>query len=223
MYTAMARHWRNAGVQVACQFQYDARALAHLNWDWPQHYLNLWHVPGKTASFLIGGEVFRRLPRGATFPTPDDDQVFSPAAVSFHRNAALLAADDRYMQARPTDWRPIPLPGNPRRILSVGKCPYFDYDGTGIVDLRIEGTSGTLRIYPDVDCVNEGLKGTVEKPLTRLVCRGHRFRLRLSGWADAKVERQDGAKWVDEDGRAGEFIAAPGVYRLAGQQPVRDR
>ena len=47
MYPAMARHWRNAGVQVACQFQYDARRLAGMNWDWPQHYLNLWHVPGK--------------------------------------------------------------------------------------------------------------------------------------------------------------------------------
>ncbi len=169
MYPAMARHWRNAGVQVACQFQYDARALAHLNWDWPQHYLNLWHVPGKTASYLIGGEVFRRLPRGANSPTPEDDQVFAPAAVSFHRNAALLAAEDCYMQARPTDWRPLPLPEQPRRVLSVGSCPYFEWDGTGAVDLRIEGETATLRIYPDVDRVREGLRGTVEKPLTRLV------------------------------------------------------
>jgi hypothetical protein len=181
--------------------------------------LNLWHVPGKTASFLIGGEVFRRLPRGATSPTPDDDQVFPPAAVSFHRNAALLAADDCHMQARPTDWRPMPFPGNPRRTLSVGKCPYFDYDGTGIVDLRIEGRTGTLRIYPDVDRMSEGLRGTVERPLTRLVSRKHAFRLCLPEWADAKVERQDGAKWVDAGGRAGEFTAMPGIYRLT--QPPR--
>ncbi|MGO8747184.1 MAG: hypothetical protein ACLQNE_14455 [Thermoguttaceae bacterium] len=214
MYPALARHWRNAGVQVACQFQYDARSLAHLNWDWPQHYLNLWHVPGKTASFLIGGEVFRRLPRGASFPTPPDDQVFPPAAVSFHRNAAVLAAEDCYMQARPTDWRPLPLPEQPRHVLSVGSCPYFDYAGSGIVDLRIEGKTATLRIYPDVDRVSEGLRGTVDKPLTRLVSREHPFRLRLAGWTDDKVQRQEGTKWVDQPGRVGEFTVAPGVYRL---------
>jgi hypothetical protein len=214
MYPAMARHWRNSGVQVACQFQYDARALAHLNWDWPQHYLNLWHVPGKTASFLIGGEVFRRLPRGASFPTPKDDQLFPPAAVSFQRNAAVLAAEDCYMQARPTDWRPLPLPKQPQHILSVGSCPYFDYDGTGIVDLRIEGEMARLQIYPDVDRVSEGLRGTVEKPLTRLVSREHPFRLRLAGWTDAKAQRIDDTKWVDQPGRAGEFTAVPGVYRL---------
>jgi hypothetical protein len=215
MYPAMARHWRNAGVQAACQFQYDARALAHLNWDWPQHYLNLWHTPGKAASFVIGGEAFRRLPRGADFPTPEDDQVFPPGAVSFHRNAALLAADDCYMQARPTDWRPIPLPKSPRRILSVGTCPYFDYEGTGIVDLRIDGDTGLLRIYPDVDDVGQGLVGTVQQPLTRLVERQHPFRLRLPGWADARLQRQDGTRWIDHPGRAGQFTARPGVYRLA--------
>ena len=176
--------------------------------------MNLWHVPGKTASFLIGGEVFRRLPRGASFPTPPDDQVFPPAAVSFHRNAALLAAEDCYMQARPTDWRPLPLPEQPRHVLSVGSCPYFDYDGSGVVDLRVDGRTATLRIYPDVDRVSEGLRGTVEKPLTRLVSREHPFRLRLAGWTDAKVQRQEGTKWLDEPGRAGEFAAAPGMYRV---------
>jgi len=219
MYPALARHWRNAGVQVACQFQYDARALAHLNQEWPQHYLNLWHVPGKTASFLIGSEVFRRLPRGATFPLPEDDQVFPPAAVSFHRNTAMLATEDCYMQARPTDWRPLRLPRNPQHILSVGNCPYFEYDGTGVVDLRVEGDRATLRIFPDVDRVSEGLAGTVEKPLTRLITREHPFRLRLEGWADAKVQRKNGDAWVDQPGHAGVFSATPGLYRLV--KPVR--
>jgi len=92
----------------------------------------LWHTPEKIASFLIGGEVFRRLPRGATFDTPPDDQIFPPGAVSFGKNAALLCAEDCYMQARPTDWRPMPLPENPKHILTVGSCPYLEYDGTGV-------------------------------------------------------------------------------------------
>ena len=105
------------GVQVACQFQYDPRATAHVNWDWPQHYLNLWYTPEKMISFLIGGEAFHRLARGARFTLGNDEQVFAPAAVSFPRNAAILAARDCYMQARPTARRPLPLPPSPDSAL----------------------------------------------------------------------------------------------------------
>lgn len=221
MYPAIARHWRNVGVQTACQFQYDARSIAHVNWDWPQHYLNLWHVPGKTASFLIGGEVFRRLPRGANFPTPKDDQIFPPGAVSFQHNAALFGSDDCYMQARQTDWQPLELPEHPRKILSVGSCRYFDWDGTGIVDLRIEGNIATLRIYPDVERASEGLRGTVEKPLTRLVSAEHIFHLHLPGWDDAKVKRKDGDAWIEVPNRAGQFTARAGSYQFTREVPPR--
>jgi hypothetical protein len=215
MYPALARCWRNIGVQVACQFQYDCTSLAPLNWAWETHYLNLRHTPEKWVSFMIAGEVFRRLPRGATFATPDDDQVFGPAAVSFRRNTALLCAGDCYMQARPTDWRPLPLPAAPRRIVAVGPCPYYDWEGTGIVMLQVEGDVATLRIYPDVQRLQHKLRGTLEQPLTRLVEAEHPFRLHLPGWLDARVERLDDGQWQSVPGTADEFIAHAGDYRLS--------
>jgi len=227
MYPAMALHWRRLGVQVANQFQYDAKATVHVNWDWPTHYLNLWHTPEKMVSFLIGGEVFRRLPRGASFDLPPDNQVFAPGAVSFQRNTSLLAADDVYMQTNPTDWRPFSLPEKPRHVLSVGSSPYFDYEGNGVVDLTLDGSSATLRIYPDVERfprtlpadgkVNERnvIMGTPEKPLTVLHDREHPFRLRLAGWAGAKIERIEGEKRIPVEARDGSFRARPGLYRLA--------
>jgi hypothetical protein len=214
MYPAIARHWRELGMQVACQFQYDPRAMGHLNWDWPQHYLNLWYTPEKMASFLIGGEVFRRLPRGAKFALGDDDLQFPPAAVSFRRNAAILAADDCYMQARLTDWHPLPLPEHPRRIVSVGSCPFFEYSGTGLVDLRIDAEGARLRIYPDVDRLRNDLRGTEDRPLARLESRSHRFRLRLPGWEHVRAERQSNGAWIDVPNRADGFMATPGEYRL---------
>ncbi len=214
LYPAMARHWRNRGVQVACQFQYDARAVAHLNCDWPQHYLNLWHTPGKAVSFMIGGEVFRRLPRGAAFPTPPDDQVFLPAAVSYQRNVALLCAADSYMQAGPTDWHPLPSPAAPKRIVSVGTCEYFQYEGTGMVSLTIEGQVATLRIYPDVERLREGWEGKIDAPLTRLHERTHPFRIRMADWKDAIVERREEGRWDLLSAKAADFPARPGSYRL---------
>jgi len=214
MFPAMARRWRNLGVQVACQFQYDARAAAHVNWDWPQHYLNLWHTPGKAVSLMAAGEAFRRIPRGTECAVGEDDQVFGPAAVSFSRNTALLVAPDCYVQAAPTGWQPLPPPAFPRRVVSVGTCPYFAYEGTGVVDLRESGGELLLTICPDVDRVGEGWTGTVERPLTRLVEREHDFRLTRVGGTGARVERREGGRWVPVASDASSFAARPGEYRL---------
>lgn len=223
VYPVLALQWRRLGVQVACQFQYDAKALAHVNWAWGVHYLNLWHTPEKFASFLIGGEVFRRLPRGARFDLPPDDQVFGPAAASFHRNTSVLAAGDTYMQASAAGWQPLPVPENPRHILSVGTCPYFEYEGTGIVDLSIEGPAATLRIYPDLERrpvkaptgkADSDMMGTLEQPLTVLHEHEHPFRLLLRGWGDSKVQRSDNGTWTPVPVVAGSFTARAGVYRL---------
>jgi hypothetical protein len=222
MYPYMAQLWRHLGVQVAAQFQYDAKALAAYNWDWPQHYLNLWHTPEKMVSFLIGGEVFRRLPRGASFELAPDDEVFPPGAVSFRRNTSLLCAEDCYMQARPTDWHPMPLPKSPTHVVSVGSCPYFEYGGSGVVDLRTEGDIATLRIYADVErrprtltgnC-DIDLVGTLDNPLTILLEHEHPFHLNLLGWSDAGVERLLDGGWTPVEGRAASFNATAGIYRF---------
>jgi len=234
MYPAIAMHFRRLGVQVASQFQYDPRATAHVNWDWPIFYLNLWHTPEKIVSFLIGAEVFRRLPRGSHFDLSQDNQVFAPAAVSFERNMSLLAADDSYMQTGPTDWRPLPLPESPVHIMSVGSCPYFDYEGTGVVDLKFEGNAATLRIWPDVERFPRGrrtikdaaeerrwlfgglaeMAGTLEQPLTALREREHTFRLRLPGWTEARIERLEGDRRIPVKVEGGSLIVKPGTYRL---------
>ncbi|HOX37210.1 MAG TPA: hypothetical protein PL033_04405 [Candidatus Brocadiia bacterium] len=213
MYPALARHWRNRGVQVACQFQYDARSLAHINPDWNIHYLNLWHTPEKMVSFLIGGEVFRRIPRGAEFQNPEDDQIFAPGAASFRHNAALLCAEDAYMRARATDWEPLPAPDNPSHIMTVGSCRYYEYEGSGVVDLKIEGDAALLRIYPDVERLKYALQGTPEEPLTRLHENAHSFKLLLPGWEGAKVEKWEDGAWKTVDTGVG-FAPTPGRYRL---------
>jgi len=187
--------------------------MAHVN-GWPRHYLNLYHTPEKAVSFLIAGEAFRRMPRGAVYPTPPDDQVFAPAAVGFHRNAALLCADDTYMQARPTDWRPLPAPVRPRHIVGVGDTPFYTYEGTGVVDLRLGGREAVLRIYPDLERLRYALEGSPDRPLTRLHDNEHAFRLGMAGWEAARVERRIRDRWIAVPGTAGDFRPYPGAYRL---------
>ena len=212
-YPALARQFRGLGVQAASQFQYDARAVAAWNPDWPQHYLNLRHTPERAVSHMIAGELFHRLPRGARMDLPEDDVVCPPGAFSFGRNAALLCAPDCYMQTRPTDWRPLDLPENPKRIVSVGACPYFDYDGTGVVFLEIQDSKAKLTVYADVDRLREDLTGTPEAPLTTLVEREHLFRLKMTGWEKASLTATQGGRKAEP--RDGGWRILPGEYELS--------
>jgi hypothetical protein len=211
-YPALARQFRGLGVQAANQFQYDARAVAAWNPDWPQHYLNLRHTPERAVSHMIAGELFRRLPRGTRMDLPTDDVVCPPGAFSFAKNAALLCAPDCYMQARPTDWRPMELPENPKKIVSVGSCPYFDYDGTGVVFLEVNSNKAKLTVYADVDRLREDLTGTAEAPLTKLVEREHLFRMKMKGWEKTKaVGTTDRRAFPVKDQG---WLVKPGEYEL---------
>jgi len=212
-YPALARQFRGLGVQAASQFQYDARDVAAWNPDWPQHYLNLRHTPERAVSHMIAGELFRRLPRGARMELPDDDVVCPPGAFSFGKNAALICAPDCYMQARPAGWQPLEAPDSPKKIVSVGSCPYFDYEGTGVAFLEINGNKAKLTVYADVDRLREDLTGTPEAPLTRLVEREHPFRMKMKGWEKAKAVRLTDQRAVtaNESG----WLIKPGDYDLS--------
>jgi len=118
--------------------------------------------------------------------------------------------------------------------MSVGSCPYFDYEGTGVVNLKIEGNDATLRVWPDVERFPHGrpmiedaaeerrwlfgglaeMAGTSEQPLTALHEREHTFRLRLPGWTEARVERLDGDRRIPVNVQGGSLIVKPGTYRL---------
>jgi hypothetical protein len=216
LYPAMARYFRNKGVQVACQFQYDSRFNVAHNQAWSTHYLNAIHTPERFVSFLIAGETFRTLPRGTQLqPENPDEWIFSPTAVSYSKNAALLCKEHLFMQARPTNWKPLPLqfPSQPERIIAVGSTPYFDYDGTGIIDVQIQGNTAEIRLSPDVKRLQQNtLRGTQENPLTRLEYRKHRFRLNLPDWKNAVTEIQTENGWKPADN--GTEFESGKIYRL---------
>lgn len=197
LYPAMARYFRNMGVQVACQFQYDSRFTAALNRDWPTHYLNARHTPERFVSYLIGGQAFRSLPRGTVLESKSETElVFPPAAVSYSKNAALLCDHGLYMQARETDWRPLDISAIPKRIIAVGNTPYYDYAGTGIVDLAINGNVMTIHFSPDVKRhIDDKLVGTPEKPLTTLEENRHYFHLKIPTWEKVTVEIFTNNEW----------------------------
>ena len=194
LYPAIARYFRNRGAQVACQFQYDSLFNAPHNQAWSTHYLNVQHTPQRWTSFLIGGETFRTLSRGHQWnPANPDEGIFPNTAVSYSKNAALFCAEDLFMSARPVDWTPLTLPKEPKRMISVGSTTYYDYDGTGIVDVKIQGDTATVKLYPDVKRLKEDtLRGSVQEPLTKLETGNHLFKMKMPGWENVQMNMESG-------------------------------
>lgn len=218
LYPAIARYFRELGVQVACQFQYDSQFTADANQDWPTHYLNFRHTPEKIASFLIGGEVFRTLPRGTRFllKEQDDELIFPPAAVSWTRNAAIFCNENSWFQARETDWRPLAPPKTPKSILAVGNSPYFDFEGNGLVSWFATENEAYLTVFPSVLRLRDDiLVGSPENPLTKLEASPKTFRMKLTEWQNAGIERQnDAGEWEAYPGTPKNFAPSPGKYRF---------
>ena len=58
MYPAMARAFREAGMQLAAQFAYDAMCWAPYNTNYGTHFMNLAYAPHKAISLKIASAIF---------------------------------------------------------------------------------------------------------------------------------------------------------------------
>jgi len=225
LYPALAVYFRNAEVQVACQFQYDSISTARWNTDWQAHWLNWLYTPSKTVSFMLAGETFRRLPRGTPYRRPDRELVVPDLmATSFTHNQSLLLTEHTVMYARGiSEWKPMRLPQSPRFIVGVGSSPYVGYTGSGCYMLRQEDeTTITLRLNPDVELVGNSLQGSFDAPVAELKESVHLFQLRMEGWQRAQCFPKGSRAPLPRV--MGGWLLAPGEYvirRPRTSQPSR--
>jgi hypothetical protein len=168
---------------VACQFQYDSVATAEFNSDWWNHYLNYLYTPSKAVSYIIGGEVFRRLPRFFPYPKPSGkrERIFDGFAVSFPFNISLMWRDGIWMNSNRVDWNPFKPRGIPKLIVGVGSSPFVQYDGTGIYRIRVEDKLIDIEVNPDAEInpIADPMRTELGKTLTKLYEREHNMVIRL--------------------------------------------
>ncbi len=216
LFPAIAASFRSGEVQVVCQFQYDSVSTARWNTDWNAHWLNYLYTPSKTVSFLIGGETFRRLPRGIRFTAGKDELKLGQMTTSFTRNLSLFVAADTVMYSRGVrDGIPQPYPSHPSRIVGVGSSPYVEYSGTGLYVLESKDKH-TLRLTlnPDARLVGNCLQGSFSAPVAELEENVHLFRLKLPGWKKAQCFRVEGKSRRKISSVNGGWLLSPGEYEI---------
>ena len=219
MYPAMARAFRSGGAQIACQFQYDPTPLAAYNYGWQTHYLNLVYAPGKTLSFAIAAEAFRRTPRLARFGAYPDNTTFGPFRLDFARDLSVLATDEAFLNANATDERP-PTPERLQRIAGCGRSPLVEYDGTGAYFLdRLADGLWRLEVYPDTVWVGDPHAATsLQREVSRVLWTSREIAVRLPDLGDQfRVRRLAPEPDQGEPATvtAGRWQVEPGAYVLA--------
>ncbi len=186
VYPLIACAWRSLGTQVACQFQYDSVATAEFNSDWWNHYLNYLYTPSKAVSYIIGGEVFRSIPRFYPYPHPSSpmrERVFDRFAVSFPFNISLMWKNGIWMNSNEVRWNPFEVLGIPRLITGVGKSPFVEYEGTGIYRIKVGDKYLEIEVNPDAEINPEAdpMNTALGKTLTKLYEREREMVIRLGG------------------------------------------
>lgn len=214
MYPALAAHFRSAGVQVACQFQYDSYSTARWNLDWDNHWLNLYYTPVKAAAFTAGGAAFRAIPRETQYPAPKAELTAGPMAASFTHNNSLTVLPDAVYHARSLDdWRPLPLPAHPRLVTGTGVSPWVECHGGGVYRLeRIRSNEYWFRINPYAELIGNSLRGRQEHEVARL--RWRPIPVRFPWLRGRWVLRPVGSGSVPVQVTPASWLCEPGEYAL---------
>jgi hypothetical protein len=214
MYPAMAKSFREAGMQWATQFAYDPTAIAYANTEYQTHYLNLAYTPGKAISLLIASEVFHQLPRLQDYGRYPTDSVFGPFRLSYKERLSEMNSPEKFFYSNTTSTQPV----NPRALKAIaGVCssPVAEYEGTGAYFLdKIDDGVWRMEIMPDAIVIRDPFeRASPSKEVTRLQYHFHRMKITLAELGNTfEIIRLDGGAVYHERTSDGTFRITPGTF-----------
>jgi hypothetical protein len=215
MYPAMARSYREAGMQFAAMFSYDPVQIAWSNTEYPTHYLNLLYTPSKAVSLMIAANAFRELPRGKSYGDYPENSCFGDFRVSYEENLSEMNSGTSFLYSSSTGSQPKDA-RSLRRVGGVGSSPVVHYDGTGAYFLdKLEEGIWRLEVYPDVLSLRDPFESTsMSREVARLFWRERRIEVKLPDLGAAyALWSEDGSGRTSPAGA--EHLIRPGAYLVS--------
>lgn len=149
IYPAMARSFREAGIQIATHFAYDPTYMADVNTEYGTHYMNLAYAPQKALSLMIASQVFHRVPMNENYGGYPANTRFGSFRVSYEQDLAELITEKEYYHTNTTA-TPPPAPASVEHIAGSGDSPLVSYEGNGAYFLdKVRPGVWRLEVLPD--------------------------------------------------------------------------
>ncbi len=163
IYPAMARSFREAGMQIATHFAYDPTYMANVNTEYGTHYMNLAYAPQKALSLAIAGEVFHTIPAGKSYGRYPNNTTFGSFMVNYESDLALMNTPEKFIYTNTTTAKPVSA-DKLTRLAGAGNSPVIQYAGTGAYFLdRLESGVWRLEVMPDAVWVHDPFERTSPK------------------------------------------------------------
>jgi hypothetical protein len=169
IYPAMARSFREAGMQVAAHFAYDPTYMADVNTEYGTHYMNLVYAPQKALSLMIASEVFHEIPMYKNFGRYPRNTTFGNFEVDYEKDLAQMISDTKFLYTNNTASTP-PQPNKLQKIAGFGNSSVIKYEGRGAYFLdRIQEGTWRLEVMPDAIWINDPFTRTSPKKKVAVV------------------------------------------------------
>ncbi len=155
IYPAMARSFREAGMQIATHFAYDPTYMADVNTEYNTHYMNLAYAPQKALSLKISGEVFHQVPLYKNYGSYPANASFENFKVNYEKDLAEMVTETKFFYTNHTTTTPTAA-DKLQEIAGWGNSSIVKYSGTGAYFLdRIEPGVWRLEVLPDAIWIND--------------------------------------------------------------------
>ena len=217
IYPAMARSFREAGIQLATHFAYDPTYLASNNTEYNTHYMNLAYTPQKALSLMIASEVFHQIPMNKDYGKYPENLAFDDFKVNYQDDLALYNATTKFIYTNNTAAKPV-NEAKLNKIAGFANSNLIKYDGLGAYFLgKIEDGIWRLEVMPDAFWVDNPFgRNSPEKTVGVINWKSHIMEIHLQNLGSQfSLEAVNKGNSVSKLIENGNFSIIPGTYILS--------
>ncbi|WP_339646644.1 hypothetical protein [uncultured Salegentibacter sp.] len=216
IYPAMARSFREAGIQIGTHFAYDPTYLAFGNTEYNTHYMNLAYTPQKALSLMIVGEIFHQVPVNSDLGIYPENLEFQDFTIDYEKDLAVLNSEEKFIYTNTNDNQPKSLK-NLKQVAGFGNSEVVKYEGKGAYFLdKLDDGVWRLEVMPDAILVDNPFgSNSLEKTVAVIKWNKWEMTLDLAGLNEdfsLKVLNKDNEFTPEVNGKT--FKIRPGTYLL---------
>ncbi|WP_286761434.1 hypothetical protein [Salegentibacter sp. UBA1130] len=216
IYPAMARSFREAGIQIGTHFAYDPTYLAFGNTEYNTHYMNLAYTPQKALSLMIVGEIFHQVPVNSDFGIYPENLEFQDFTIDYEKDLAVLNSEEKFIYTNTNDNQPKSLK-NLKQVAGFGNSEVVKYEGKGAYFLdKLDDGVWRLEVMPDAILVDNPFgSNSLEKTVAVIKWNEWEMTLDFAGLNEdfsLKVLNKDNEFTPEVKGKT--FKIRPGTYLL---------
>jgi len=218
MYPAMARSFREAGMQFATMFAYDPVQIAWSNTEYQTHFVNLLYAPSKAISLMIASKVFHEVPLSKNFGDFPNNNLFENFRIDYENNSSEYNSPTEFIYSNSTNSTPK-FVDSLKRIVGIGNSSVIQYDGTGAYFLdKIENGLWRLEVYPDVLWLKDPFEqASMKKQIAKLFWNERKIKISVPEIGENFRVISLSHKLKTFYSKGNEIEVTPGIYLISSK------